>query len=293
MHDVRQQHGCAVPGILRLSQSAIRARYGACSMLELVNITKYYTSGFFRKQKHVAVENASLTIRRGETLGLVGESGSGKTTLGRIALRLIEPSSGIVRFDGVDLTALSRPAIRKFRQRMQIIFQDPDSSLDPRMTIHDCVAEPFQVWNLAGPKEIKDRIPELLEQVGLQPDLASRYPFEISGGQKQRVALARVLALNPTFIIADEPTAALDLSVQAQVLSLLKDIQQKKKLTLLFISHDLQVVQNMSDRIAVMHAGKIVEQGETHEVLHHSGDPYTAGMIAAAKASEAWFGKDK
>jgi len=261
-------------------------------MIELEHITKYYTRGVFRKQKSLAVDDVSLTIRSGETLGLVGGSGSGKTTLGRIALRLIEPSGGTVRFDDVDITKLSRPAMRLLRRRMQIIFQDPDSSLDPRMTIHDCIAEPFTLWHLAGPRETEDRIPELLEQVGIQPDLASRYPFEISGGQKQRVALARVLALDPSFIVADEPTAALDLSVQAQVLSLLKDIQQERKLTLLFISHDLQVIERMSDTIAVMHAGKIVEQGVTSEVLQHPGDPNTARMIAAAHESEAWFGKE-
>ena len=260
-------------------------------MIELENITKYYTRGFFRKQKKMVVDNISLSIRAGETLGLVGESGSGKTTLGRIVLRLIEPSSGTVRFDGVDLTALSLWAMRNYRRRMQIIFQDPDSSLDPRMTIHDCVAEPFIVWNLAGPREIDDRIPELLELVGLQADLATRYPFEISGGQKQRVALARVLALNPTFIAADEPTSALDLSVQAQVLSLLKDIQRKRNLTLLFISHDLQVIQKMSDTIVVMHEGKIVEQGTTSEILEHPKHHYTARMVADARASEAWVGK--
>lgn len=262
-------------------------------MLELANITKYYTSGFFRKQKNVAVENVSLSLRNGETLGLVGESGSGKSTLGRIALRLIEPSSGTVRFDGVDLATLSRPALRHFRKRMQILFQDPDTSLDPRMTVHDCVAEPFRIWHLAKPREMEDRIPELLELVGLQPDLASRYPFEISGGQKQRVALARVLALNPEFIVADEPTAALDLSVQAQVLSLLKEIQRKRNLTLLFISHDLQVIGKMSDTVAVLHEGKIVEIGRTPDVLERPQHPYTAGMIAAARTSEAWFGKKR
>jgi ABC-type oligopeptide transport system ATPase subunit len=261
-------------------------------MIELANITKYYTRGFFRKQKKMVVDNVSLSIRTGGTLGLVGESGSGKTTLGRIALRLIEPSSGTVRFDGVDLATLSRPALRHLRQRMQIIFQDPDTSLNPRMTIHDCVAEPIRIWHLAGPRETEDRIPALLEQVGLQPDLATRYPFEISGGQKQRVALARVLALNPEFIVADEPTAALDLSVQAQVLGLLKEVQQKRNLTLLFISHDLQVIQKMSDTVAVMHAGTIVEQGETRKVLEHPENRYTARLIAAAHAREAWFGKE-
>jgi ABC-type oligopeptide transport system ATPase subunit len=261
-------------------------------MIELSSVTKYYSKGFFRKQRTTVVDNVTLSIRKGETLGLVGESGSGKTTLGRIALRLIEPSSGTVRFDGVDLTALSRTALRQLRPRMQIVFQDPDTALNPRMTVYECVAEPLKIWHLAGPREIEDRIPELLEQVGLQPDLATRYPFEISGGQKQRVALARVLALNPEFIVADEPTAALDLSVQAQVLSLLKEIQQKRKLSLLFISHDLQVIQKMSDTVAVMHAGKIVERGVAAEVFHHPENPYTVRLIAAARASEAWFGKE-
>jgi len=260
-------------------------------MIELEKITKYYTRGFFRKEKTLAVDKASFTISDGKTLGLVGESGSGKTTLGRIALRLIEPTSGTVRFDGVDLTTLPRHDLRPFRKRMQIIFQDPDTSLDPRMTISDCIAEPFMVWHLAGPREIDDRISELLEQVGLQPDLATRYPFEISGGQKQRVALARVLALEPSFIVADEPTAALDPSVQAQVLSLLKDIQRKRKLTLLFISHDLQVIQQMSDSIAVMHAGKIVDLGPTADVFLSPRDVYTSRLIAAARESEAWFGR--
>lgn len=260
-------------------------------MIELENVTKYYTRGFFRKERHLVVDAVSLSVKRGETLGLVGESGSGKTTLGRIALRLIEPSRGTIRFNGVDLTVLSRRDMRPFRRQMQIIFQDPDRSLDPRMTIHNCIAEPFTVWHLAAQREIENRVPELLELVGLQPDLASRYPFEISGGQKQRVALARVLALDPAFIVADEPTAALDLSVQAQVLSLLKDIQRKRNLTLLFISHDLQVVEKMSDRIAVMHTGKIVEQGTPPDILEHPKDPYTIRMIAAARASDAWFGK--
>ncbi|MFA6364425.1 ATP-binding cassette domain-containing protein [Methanoregula sp.] len=262
-------------------------------MIELDAITKVYTKGFLRRQKTIAVNNVSLSIKKGGSLGLVGESGSGKTTLGRIALRLIEPTSGMVRFDGVNLTALSRSALRQIRPRMQIVFQDPDTSLDPRMTVRNCVAEPMKIWNLVGPQEEEDRILELLEQVGLQPDLAGRYSFELSGGQKQRVALARVLALNPGFIVADEPTAALDLSVQAQVLSLIKSVQKKTNLTLLFISHDLQIIEQMSDTVAVMHKGAIVEQGTTRDVLKTPKDPYTKNLIAAAYESETWLGKER
>jgi ABC-type oligopeptide transport system ATPase subunit len=261
-------------------------------MIELDAVTKVYTKGFLRRQKTVAVNNVSLFIKKGESLGLVGESGSGKTTLGRIALRLIEPTSGTVRFDGVNLTSLSRSALRQIRPRMQIVFQDPDTSLDPRMTVRECIAEPLKIWNLVKPHGQEDRVLELLELVGLQQDLIGRYPFEISGGQKQRVALARVLALKPDFIVADEPTAALDLSVQAQILSLIKTVQKKTNLTLLFISHDLQVIGQMSDTVAVMHEGRIVERGSTREILHTPQDPYTKKLVAAAYESEAWLGKE-
>jgi peptide/nickel transport system ATP-binding protein len=261
-------------------------------MIELDTVTKIYTKGFLRQQKTVAVNNVSLSIKKGESLGLVGESGSGKTTLGRIALRLIEPTSGTVRFDGVNLNSLSRSALRQIRPRMQIVFQDPDTSLDPRMTVKECIAEPMKIWHLAEPDEQKDRVLELMDLVGLQPDLIDRYPFEISGGQKQRVALARVLALKPEFIVADEPTAALDLSVQAQILTLIKTVQKKTNVTLLFISHDLQVIGQMSDTVAVMHKGSIVEQGTTRDVLTAPKDPYTRNLIAAAYESEAWLGKE-
>jgi ABC-type glutathione transport system ATPase component len=262
-------------------------------MIELEAITKIYTKGFLRQQKTMAVNNVSLSIKKGGSLGLVGESGSGKTTLGRIALRLIEPTSGTVRFDGVNLMALSRTALRQIRPRMQIVFQDPDTSLDPRMTIQECIAEPLKIWNLVEPQDREDRVLELLDLVGLQPDLIGRFPFEISGGQKQRVALARVLALKPEFIVADEPTAALDLSVQAQVLSLVKTIQKKTNLTLLFISHDLQIIEQMSDTVAVMHEGRIVEQGTPRGILHDPKDPYTRKLIAAAYESDAWLGKEQ
>ena len=259
-------------------------------MIELVGITKVYSRGFLRKQKTIAVNNVTLTIKKGETLGLVGESGSGKSTLGRIALRLIEPTSGTVMFDGTDLTHLSKKELRRFRPRMQILFQDPDTSLDPRMTVRQCVEEPLAIWSHPGKEELDDRIAGLLGKVGLTPDLADRYPFEISGGQKQRVALARVLALNPEFIVADEPTAALDLSVQAQILGLVTSLQKKTGLTLLFISHDLPVIGQMSDRIAVMHAGSIVEHGAVRDILTNPQHTYTRQLLAAAKESEAWLG---
>ncbi|MDD1701964.1 MAG: ATP-binding cassette domain-containing protein [Methanoregula sp.] len=260
-------------------------------MLEIDAVTKVYTKGFLRRQKTVAVNNVSFSIKKGESLGLVGESGSGKTTLGRIALRLIEPTSGTIRFDGINLTGLSRSALRQIRPRMQIVFQDPDTSLDPRMSVRECVAEPLEVWGLAEKREMEDRILELLELVGLQADLIDRYPFEISGGQKQRVALARVLALEPEFIVADEPTAALDLSVQAQVLSLIKTVRKRTNLTLLFISHDLQIIEQMSERVAVMHKGSIVEYGATRDIMDNPKDHYTQKLLAAAYESDAWLGK--
>jgi ABC-type glutathione transport system ATPase component len=261
-------------------------------MIELVHISKWYTRGFFRREKQFAAKDVTLSIRKGETLGLVGASGSGKTTLGRIALGLIRPSSGTVRVDGTDLFCLSHDSLRRFRQRMQIVFQDPDTSLNPRLRVEDCVAEPLRIWKLAGPAGIRDRTAELLATVGLQPDLATRYPFELSGGQKQRVALARVLALDPEFIVADEPTAALDLSVQAQILSLLQEVRQKRGITLLFISHDLEVIRTVSDTIAVMHEGSVVEQGKTGEVLRRPRHPCTARMVAAAQETGAWFGRN-
>lgn len=260
-------------------------------MIELDMITKSYSSGYLSRKEITAVCDASLTIRKGETLGLVGESGCGKSTLGRIAIRLLEPSNGAVWFDGIELTALSRSALRKIRPRMQIVFQDPDTVLDPRMRIGKSIAEPIRVWQSSRRHETVDKVLELLDTVGLQPDLISRFPFELSGGQKQRAALARALALDPDFLVVDEPTSALDLSVQAQVLNLLQDIQKKRNLSILFISHDLQVIQRMADRVAVMKEGMILENKETSDLFASPKHPYTRELIAAAYESEVWFGE--
>jgi ABC-type glutathione transport system ATPase component len=260
-------------------------------MIDLIGVSKVYSRGFIHREHTLAVDNVTLSIKKGESLGIVGESGSGKSTLGRLALRLIEPTGGTVRFDGMDLATLSRSALRRTRPRMQIVFQDPDTALDPGMTVDDSIAEPMKIWHLVPPAEQKERVLELMDLVGLQPDLVTRYPFEISGGQKQRVALARVLALQPDFIVADEPTAALDLSVQAQILNLIKKIRKTTGLTLLFISHDLQVIGQMSDTVAVMHQGRIVEHARTLEVLEHPKAPYTRDLIAAAYEGDAWMGK--
>lgn len=260
-------------------------------MIEIDSISKSFFSGYFSREEKTAVVDASLTIQKGETLGLVGESGCGKSTLGRIAIRLIEPSGGKVWFDGIELTALSTSALRKVRPRMQIVFQDPDTALDPRMTIGGSIAEPIKVWQRSSRHETIDKVEALLDTVGLQPDLISRYPFELSGGQKQRVALARALALDPECIVADEPTSALDLSVQAQILSLLRDIQKKRNLTLLFISHDLQVIQSMADRVAVMKDGMILEIQKTSDLFTSPEHPYTRDLITAAYENEAWFAK--
>jgi oligopeptide transport system ATP-binding protein len=228
-----------------------------------------------------AVDGVSFEIRQGETLGLVGESGSGKSTTGYCILRLLEPTAGSIRFEGRELTTLGREDMRKVRREMQIVFQDPYASLDPRMTVGDIVAEPLAVHGIGSRRDRRSRVRELLDVVGFDPSFVNRYPHEFSGGQRQRIGIARALALNPKLIVCDEPVSALDVSIQAQILNLLKDLQDEFGLTYLFIAHDLAVVRAMSDRIAVMNRGKLVELGPAEDVYTKPEEEYTRALLTA------------
>jgi len=234
-----------------------------------------------------AVEKINLEIRAGETLGLVGESGSGKSTLGRLLLRLIEPTSGKVFFDGQDLSTMSRGALRQLRRLMQVVFQDPYASLNPRMKVASIVGEGLEIHKLARGKEKQDRIAELLRLVGLDPDAMGRYPHEFSGGQRQRIGIARALAVNPRFLVLDEPVSALDVSIQAQIINLLQDLQEQLHLTYLFIAHDLRVVEHISQRVAIMYLGKIVEIAEAEELYRDPRHPYTRALLSAIPVIDA------
>ncbi|MDX6438276.1 MAG: oligopeptide transport system ATP-binding protein [Gaiellaceae bacterium] len=255
-------------------------------LLEVTDLHKHFPirSGLLveRKVGEVkAVDGVSFEIKAGETLGLVGESGSGKSTTGYCILQLLKPTSGSVRFEGIELTELGREALRKMRREMQIVFQDPYSSLDPRMTVGDIVGEPLIVHGIGTRRDRSIRIRELLDVVGFNPSYTNRYPHEFSGGQRQRIGIARALALSPKLIVCDEPVSALDVSIQAQILNLLKDLQQDFGLTYLFVAHDLAVVRTMSDRIAVMNKGKLVEIGPAEEVYSNPQDDYTKALLSA------------
>jgi oligopeptide transport system ATP-binding protein len=228
-----------------------------------------------------AVDDVSFHVRAGETLGLVGESGSGKTTTGYCVLQLLKPTDGTVIFDGQNLTKINRADLRQVRRDLQVVFQDPYASLNPRMTVGDIVSEPLLVHDIGDRASRRRSAEQLLEVVGFNPDFINRYPHEFSGGQRQRIGIARALALNPTLIVCDEPVSALDVSIQAQILNLLKDLQSEFGLAYLFIAHDLAVVRTMSDRIAVMNRGKIVEEGPAEEVYTNPQDPYTQALLAA------------
>jgi peptide/nickel transport system ATP-binding protein/oligopeptide transport system ATP-binding protein len=253
-------------------------------MLEVKGLKKTFSKGILNKKVLIAVDGVNFTIGENETFGLVGESGCGKTTVGRLILRLIEPDSGHVTFSGAEITTLNRSEMRKMRPKLQILFQDADSSLHPRMRIRESVAEPLKLYNLVSATDIDEKVLELLELVGLQEEHLNRYPHELSGGQNQRVVLARVLALEPHFIVADEPTSALDVSVQAQILALMKEMQQRFGFSCLFISHDLGVIRKMTDRTGIMYLGKLVETGMTEDIFINPKHPYTKMLMAAVHA---------
>ena len=256
------------------------------ALLEVRNLSKVYPLGesIFGGGAHGevrAVDDVSLTIEAGETLGLVGESGSGKSTLGRLVLRLIEPTTGSIRFDGRDLRALSHGDLRHLRREMQIIFQDPFGSLDPRLRVDEIIGEPLAVHESLSREELRTRVAGLLHAVGMDESAGRRFAHEFSGGQRQRIGIARALALRPKFIVADEPVSALDVSVGAQIVNLLAQLQREFGLTYLFISHSMPVVRYLATRIAVMHRGKIVETGSTEQITTQPQHPYTKSLLGA------------
>jgi peptide/nickel transport system ATP-binding protein/oligopeptide transport system ATP-binding protein len=258
---------------------------GKWDLIQVGNLVKYFPvrGGILQRVRAwvQAVDDVSFTVREGETVGLVGESGCGKTTVGRTMLRLTEPTSGQVQFEGVNVFGLRGHELKAMRRNMQIIFQDPYASLDPRMPIGESIAEGLKIHNLGSPKERFGVVIEMLRKVGLEDYHARRYPHEFSGGQRQRIGIARALALRPKFIVADEPVSALDVSIQSQVLNILKDLQREFGLTYLFIAHNLSVVEHISDRVAVMYLGKVVEMTDRDELFRNPLHPYTQALMSA------------
>ena len=252
-------------------------------ILEGVDLKKHFGSGGLLSSPTVvrAVDGVSLDIRRGETFAIVGESGCGKSTLGRLLLRLIEPTAGDVRYEGRSILKLSKSELRRLRRELQIIFQDPYASLNPRMNVSDIIAEPIWLHNLASGSDKRERVADLMRTVGLLPTHSDRYPHEFSGGQRQRIGIARALALEPEVLVADEPVSALDVSVQAQILELIRELQDRLGIAILFITHDLRVAAQVCDRIAVMQKGRIVELEETGQLFAAPRHPYTRQLLAA------------
>ena len=262
------------------------------TLLEVQGLKKYFPvgGGMLKKpEMNRAVDDVSFVIEEGETLGLVGESGCGKTTCGKTILKLYEPNGGKILFKGEDISFLNRKEMIKYRRDMSIIYQDPYGSLDPRMSVGGIISEPMEVHNLYSKQEREEKVMELMEKVGLTPEQMNRYPHEFSGGQRQRIGIARALAVDPDFVVADEPVSALDVSIQAQILNLMQDLQREFEFTILFVTHDLSVIKHISNRVAVMYVGKIVEMTSRKELFAHQLHPYTEALLSAVPVPNPRF----
>jgi len=281
----------------KAAHTAMASHSKGGNLVEVRNLRKYFPirGGILSRvvANVKAVEDVSFNIKPGEVVGLVGESGSGKTTVGRTILRLIEPTAGEVLFDGVDVTKLNKSSMREYRRKMQIIFQDPFASLNPRMSVGDIIGEAMTIHNLARGKDREQKVASLLERVGMSPNHMRRYPHEFSGGQRQRIGIARALAVDPQFIVADEPVSALDVSIQAQVVNLLQDLKEELGLTLLFIAHDLGVVEYISDHVIVMYLGRIMEIAPAKEMYANPIHPYTEALLSAVPIPDPTIKRDR